>query len=253
MSVEPLVQFRGVTKTFGGVHAVENVSLDLMPGEVLGLLGHNGAGKSTLIKIISGVFRPDAGELRLDGEPVAIENPREARQLGIETVYQDLALADHLDAAANLFLGRELYRKRPFSWFGFLDKRTMHERAEEEMRRLKIGIQSVDQPVISLSGGQRQAVAVARAIAWGTRIVIMDEPTAALGVRESGMVLELIKEVKRQGVAIVMISHNLPEVFMVADRITVLRLGRTITTLRRDDTTLEEIVGMMTGAVSVAA
>jgi ABC-type sugar transport system ATPase subunit len=249
----PLLEAKGIQKHFGHVVALREGNLTLAHNEVHAIVGDNGAGKSTLIKIISGVFRPDAGELQIDGEPATIMNPREARRLGIETVYQDLALADHLDAAANLFLGRELYLKPPLSWFGFLDKRAMHERAEEEMRRLKIGIQSVDQPVISLSGGQRQAVAVARAIAWGTRIVIMDEPTAALGVRESGMVLELIKEVKNQGVAIVMISHNLPEVFMVADRITVLRLGRTITTLRREDTTLEAVVGMMTGAVTVAA
>jgi ABC-type sugar transport system ATPase subunit len=248
-----LLEASGIQKHFGRVVALREGNLSLARNEVHAIVGDNGAGKSTLIKVISGVFRPDAGELRLDGEPVDIQNPREARQFGIETVYQDLALADHLDAAANLFLGRELYLRPPLSWFGFLDKRAMRERAEGEMRRLKIGIQSVDQPVISLSGGQRQAVAVARAIAWGTRIVIMDEPTAALGVRESGMVLELIKEVRNQGVAIIMISHNLPEVFMVADRITVLRLGRTITTLRREETTLEAVVGMMTGAVSVAS
>ena len=249
----PLLQARGIQKRYEAVVALGNGSLEVRAGEVMGLVGDNGAGKSTLVKCLSGVVAPDAGEILFEGQPIHLGNAGRALGLGIETVYQDLALADHLDAAANLFLGRELYRRPPLSWFGFLDKRAMRERAEEEMRRLKIGIQSVEEPVISLSGGQRQAVAVARAIAWGTRIVIMDEPTAALGVRESGMVLELITEVKRQGLAVVMISHNLPEVFMVADRITVLRLGRTITTLRRDETTLEEVVGMMTGAVSVAA
>ncbi len=173
--------------------------------------------------------------------------------MGIETVYQDLALADHLDAAGNLFLGREELLRPPLSWFGFLDKKAMRRRAEEELRRLKIGIQSVEEPVLSLSGGQRQAVAVARAIAWGHRIVIMDEPTAALGVRESSMVLELIKEVRSQGLTVIMISHNLPEVFAVADRITVLRLGRTITTLETTQTSLDAVVGMMTGALQVAA
>jgi ABC-type sugar transport system ATPase subunit len=249
----PLLEARAIEKHFGHVVALRDGTFSLAPNEVHAIVGDNGAGKSTLIKVISGVFRPDAGEISLDGRPVTIANPREARQLGIETVYQDLALAEHLDAAANLFLGREEYLPAPLSWFGFLDKKVMRKRAAEEMRKLKIGIQSVDQPVVELSGGQRQAIAVARAIAWGTRIVIMDEPTAALGVRESAMVLELIREVRSHGLAIVMVSHNLPEVFAVADRITVLRLGRTITTLNTRDTSLESIVGMMTGALTVGA
>ena len=249
----PLLEARGIQKHFGHVVALQEGNFQLAPNEVHAIVGDNGAGKSTLIKVISGVYHADGGELRLDDEPITIGNPREARQLGIETVYQDLALADHLDAAANLFLGREEYLKPPLSWFGFLDRKTMRRRAEEEMKRLKIGIKSVDQAVVNLSGGQRQAVAVARAIAWGKRIVIMDEPTAALGVRESSMVLELIKEVRGQGIAIIMISHNLPEVFAVSDRITVLRLGRTITTMNTSDTSLEAIVGMMTGALEVAA
>ena len=250
---EPVLEARGVAKHFGRVVALREANFELRDSEVHAIVGDNGAGKSTLIKIISGVFGPDAGELLLDGRRVTIGSPREARTLGIETVYQDLALADHLDASANLFLGREELLPPPLSWFGFLDKKAMRRRAEEEMRHLKIGMKSVEQPVLSLSGGQRQAVAVARAIAWGTRIVIMDEPTAALGVRESAMVLELIKEVRSHGLAVIMISHNLPEVFAVADRITVLRLGRTITTLDRQETSLEAIVGMMTGAVGTAA
>ncbi|HSP72725.1 MAG TPA: ATP-binding cassette domain-containing protein [Gaiellaceae bacterium] len=249
----PLLEARGIQKHFGHVVALQEGNFQLAPNEVHAIVGDNGAGKSTLIKVISGVYHADGGELLLDGKPITIANPREARQLGIETVYQDLALADHLDAAANLFLGREEYLKPPLSWFGFLDRKTMRRRAQEEMKRLKIGIKSVDQAVVNLSGGQRQAVAVARAIAWGKRIVIMDEPTAALGVRESSMVLELIKEVRSQGIAIIMISHNLPEVFAVSDRITVLRLGRTITTMNTSDTSLEAIVGMMTGALEVAA
>jgi ABC-type sugar transport system ATPase subunit len=248
----PLLEAQGIEKRFGHVVALREANLSLAPNEVHAIVGDNGAGKTTLIKIISGVYHADGGELRLDGKPVTIANPREARELGIETVYQDLALADHLDAAANLFLGREVYLPPPLRWFGFLDRKAMRKRAEEEMRRLKIGIQSVDQRVVSLSGGQRQAVAVARAIAWGRRIVIMDEPTAALGVRESSMVLELIRQVRSQGLAIIMVSHNLPEVFAVSDRITVLRLGRTITTLRTKDTSLESVVGMMTGALEVA-
>lgn len=248
-----LLEVRNVQKHFGRVVALREANFALRPNEVHAIVGDNGAGKSTLIKIISGVFHADGGEIAINGRPVTIANPREARELGIETVYQDLALADHLDAASNLFLGREVLRPPPLSWFGFLDKRAMRRRAQEEMRRPKIGIQSVDQPVLRLSGGQRQAVAVARAIAWGTQIVILDEPTAALGVRESSMVLELITEVRSQGVAVVMISHNLPEVFAVADRITVLRHGRTIVSLDKTETSLDAVVGMMTGAVAVAA
>jgi ABC-type sugar transport system, ATPase component len=248
-----ILEARGIQKHFGRVVALRDGNFGLRPTEVHAIVGDNGAGKSTLIKIISGVYTADGGALLLDGSPVTIANPREARALGIETVYQDLALADDLDAAANLFLGREELLAPPLSWFGFLDKKAMRQRAEEEMRRLKIGIQSVEQPVLSLSGGQRQAVAVARAVAWGRRIVIMDEPTAALGVRESGQVLELIKEVRAQGLSVIMISHNLPEVFIVADRITVLRLGRTITTLETAKTSLDSVVGMMTGALEVAA
>jgi simple sugar transport system ATP-binding protein len=249
----PLLEARNIQKHFGRVVALREGNFALRSGEVHAIVGDNGAGKSTLIKIISGVHHADAGEVRIDGRPVTITTPREARTLGIETVYQDLALAEHLDASANLFLGREELLAPPLSWFGFLDKKAMRRRTEEEMRRLKIGIQSVEQPVLSLSGGQRQAVAVARAIAWGTRIVIMDEPTAALGVRESRMVLELIKEVRSQGIAVIMVSHNLPEVFAVADRITVLRLGRTIVTLNANETNLESVVGMMTGALVAAA
>ena len=248
-----MLEARAIQKHFGHVVALAQADFQLLPHEVHAIVGDNGAGKSTLIKIVSGVYRADGGALLLDGKPVAVANPREARELGIETVYQDLALADHLDAAANLFLGREEYLPGILGRLGFLDRQAMRRRAEEEMRHLKIGIKSVDQAVVNLSGGQRQAVAVARAIAWGTRIVIMDEPTAALGVRESSMVLELIKEVRSQGISIVMVSHNLPEVFAVADRITVLRLGRTITTLRAADTSLEAVVAMMTGAVTVAA
>jgi fructose transport system ATP-binding protein len=228
--------------------ALRGADFDLGPGEVHALVGDNGAGKSTLIKVISGVFPADGGEILLGGEPVGFTNPRDARAHGIETVYQDLALAGHLDAASNLFLGREALLPGVMGWLGFLDKGAMRRRSEDEMRRLKIGMKSVEQPVVSLSGGQRQAVAVARAVAWGTRIVIMDEPTAALGVRESLMVLELIREVRSHGIGIIMISHNLPEVFEVSDRITVMRLGRTVARFRREETSMQGIVAMMTGA-----
>jgi ABC-type sugar transport system ATPase subunit len=247
-----LLEARDIQKRFGHVVALRDAGFELRRGEVHALVGDNGAGKSTLIKIISGVLAPDAGELRLEGSPVELAGPRDARALGIETVYQDLALADHLDAAANLFLGREQLQPPPLSWLGFLDKRAMRRRAEEELRRLGIRIPSVTQRVLTLSGGQRQAIAVARAVAWGTRIVIMDEPTAALGVRESAMVLDLIGGLRSHGVAVIMISHNLPEVFAAADRITIMRLGKSIATLHKGETSLEAIVSMMTG-VAVAA
>ncbi|HEX6510112.1 MAG TPA: ATP-binding cassette domain-containing protein [Chloroflexota bacterium] len=248
MSEPPLLQARSIQKHFGSVVAIRDANLELAAGEVHALVGDNGAGKSTLIKILSGVLQPDGGEILIDGRSVTINNPQAARDLGIETVYQDLALAGHLDAASNLFLGREEMLPPPLGWMGFLDKRAMRRRTEEEMRHLKIGIKSVEQPVLSLSGGQRQAVAVARAVAWGRRIVIMDEPTAALGVRESLMVLELIREIRNRGIGVIMISHNLPEIFDVADRITVMRLGRTVASFTRAETSMEAIVSMMTGA-----
>jgi simple sugar transport system ATP-binding protein len=249
---EPILEARDVVKRFGRVAALRGVSFDLRAGEVHAIVGDNGAGKSTLIKILSGVLQPTSGEILIDGTPVSLGSPREARAHGIETVYQDLALANHLDASANLFLGREALQPGILGWLGFLDSRTMRRRATEELRHLKIDIPSVQSPVLGMSGGQRQAVAVARAHAWGSRIVIMDEPTAALGVRESAMVLELIREVRSNGVSVIMISHNLPETFAVADRITVVRLGRNVDTLETRDSSVEAIVGMMTGIAAPA-
>jgi ABC-type sugar transport system, ATPase component len=240
----------GIEKHFGRVVALRGASYELRAGEVHAIVGDNGAGKSTLIKILSGVYRPDGGTIEMEGQKVTIDSPRAARTLGIETVYQDLALADQLDATSNLFLGREAFLPPPLGWFGFLDRKQMRRETADAIKRLKVGIPSVQQPVNNFSGGQRQAIAVARAIAWGRRIVIMDEPTAALGVRESQMVLELIKEIREQGLSVIMISHNLPEVFLVADRITVLRLGSTISTLQTKDSTVEAVVGIMTGALA---
>jgi ABC-type sugar transport system ATPase subunit len=244
----PLIEARGVTKSFGRVVALRGADFAAWPGEVSALVGDNGAGKSTLIKIFSGALQPDGGEVLLDGQPIHISSPAEARQLGIETVYQDLALAPSLDVASNLFLGREARQRGLLGAIGFLDDRLMRKRAQEEMANLQIGLSSVRQPVLTLSGGQRQAIAVARAVAWGKRIVIMDEPTAALGIRESRMVLQLIKRIKETGVAVIMISHNLPEVFEVADRITILRLGRTVRQMRREEASMDEVVAFMTGA-----
>jgi ABC-type sugar transport system ATPase subunit len=244
----PLIEARGVTKSFGRVVALRGADFAAWPGEVSALVGDNGAGKSTLIKIFSGALQPDGGELFLDGQSIHISSPAEARQLGIETVYQDLALAPSLDVASNLFLGREARQRGLLGAIGFLDDRLMRKRAQEEMANLQIGLFSVRQPVLTLSGGQRQAIAVARAVAWGKRIVIMDEPTAALGIRESRMVLRLIKRIKETGLAVIMISHNLPEVFEVADRITILRLGRTVRQMRREEASMDDVVAFMTGA-----
>jgi simple sugar transport system ATP-binding protein len=249
----PIFEARDVVKRFGRVTALRGVNYDLRSGEVHAIVGDNGAGKSTLIKILSGVMQPTSGEILIDGSPVSLGSPREARSLGIETVYQDLALANHLDAAANLFLGREALQPGILGWLGFLDSRSMRRRAQEELRHLKIDIPSVQEAVAGMSGGQRQAVAVARAHAWGSRIVIMDEPTAALGVRESAMVLDLIREVRANGVSVIMISHNLPETFAVADRITVVRLGRDVATFDTRDSSVEAIVAMMTGIAAPGA
>jgi fructose transport system ATP-binding protein len=246
----PVIAARRVTKRYGTLLALDGADLAVHAGEVVGLVGDNGAGKSTLVKILAGAITPTSGEILIEGRPAILHSPLDARRQGIETVYQDLALADALDASSNLFLGRESLLPPPLKWFGFLDKPEMRRRTQEAVRRLKVGIPSVTQPVIDFSGGQRQSIAVARAIAWGRRIVIMDEPTAALGVRESQMVLEMIRNLRQQQLSVIMISHNLPEVFLVADRITVLRLGRTIATLKTQESSVEEVVAMMTGALA---
>jgi len=243
-----LLETRGLTKHFAGVVALSRGDFQLRENEIHAIVGDNGAGKSTLLKIVTGALQPDAGDIIFDGEAVRIADPTAARALGISTVFQDLALINHLDASANMFLGREILLPAPLAWFGVLDKRAMRERAETEVRRLKVGVRSVDQLVAGMSGGQRQAIAVARAVAFGTRIVVMDEPTAALGVRETAAVLDLILELKEQGLAVMMISHSMPDVFKVADRITVLRLGQTVATVGTNETSLQDIVGLMTGA-----
>jgi ABC-type sugar transport system ATPase subunit len=244
----PILETRSIYRHFGGVVALSRGDFELRPNEIHAIVGDNGAGKSTFIKIICGALQPDGGQILIDGLPVTMANPKAAYAFGIATVFQDLALINHLDASANIFLGREIRRPAPLSWFGVLDKRAMRRRAAEEVRRLNVNIRSVDQMVSGMSGGQRQAVAVARAAAFGTRLLVMDEPTAALGVRETRAVLDLIKTIKGQGLAIIIVSHSLPEVFEVADRITVLRLGRTVQTLPKMDTSPSEVVGLMTGA-----
>ena len=247
------LETRNLYKHFAGVVALSEGNFQLRPNEIHAIVGDNGAGKSTLLKIISGALQPDRGAILLDGSPVVLRDPASAREVGISSVFQDLALINHLDASANMFLGREILMQGPLSWFGVLNKRAMRKAAAAEIRRLKIGVRSVDQLVGGMSGGQRQAIAVARAVAFGTRIVVMDEPTAALGVREGGAVLDMIRELKERGLTVIMISHNMPDVLKVADRITIMRLGRTVTTLLREETSLQEVVGYMTGVYSAEA
>ncbi len=249
MNAEPIISARGIVKRYGNVTALDGADFELFPGEIVAVVGDNGAGKSSLIKALSGALVPDEGEIQIEGKPVHFRSPIDARRLGIETVFQDLALAPALDIASNLFLGRE--ERSPGiigSLFRRLDARRMQKEAAEHLAGLKIGIRSIRQPVETLSGGQRQGVAVARAVSWGHRAVIMDEPTAALGVKETGMVLDLIRSVKARGVPVILISHNMPNVFEVADRISVMRLGRRAGVLRPGVDTMEDVVAMMTGA-----
>ncbi|GAA0666992.1 ATP-binding cassette domain-containing protein [Kitasatospora atroaurantiaca] len=248
----PVLQARGLVKRYGHVTAIDGADFDLLPGEVLAVIGDNGAGKSSLIKALTGAVAPDEGEIRLNGEPVRFGGPQDARAHGIETVYQDLAVAASMDIAANMFLGRELRRPGLLgSVFRALDRKRMREEAAAHMADLKIGLRSLTQAVETLSGGQRQAVAVARAVAWARSVVVMDEPTAALGVKESGQVLDLIRRVRDKGLPVVLISHNMPHVFEIADRIHVHRLGKRAALIKPGDYSMSEVVAIMTGALAV--
>jgi simple sugar transport system ATP-binding protein len=247
---EALLEARGISKSYGVVRALWQADFDVNAGEVAALVGDNGAGKSTLVKILSGTTAPDAGEIWFEGRQVTVPTPVAARELGIETVYQDLALAPELDPAANLFLGRELLRPGLLGKLGFLDKPAMRRRTNQAFADLGIGLQDTGAMVANLSGGQRQSVAVSRAATWVDKVVFMDEPTAALGVVQSARVRDLIRKVRDSGIAVVLISHNLPEVFELADRIEVLRLGRRVASVRAADTTMERVIAAMTGALS---
>lgn len=245
-----VLEAAGLVKRYGGVEALRGANFQARVGEVVALIGDNGAGKSTLVKCLSGVEQPDGGTILLDGKPVVLNTPTAARKLGVETVYQDLAVAPDLDPAANLFLGRELYRKGLRGKLGMLDKSAMRSQAVEHFRRLGVTLQQANVPIGSLSGGQRQSVAVARAVMWASKVVFMDEPTAALGVVQRERVLDVIRKVRDQGIAVVLISHNMPEVRAVADRIEVLRLGKRVARFTSADATLEQLVAAMTGALS---
>jgi D-xylose transport system ATP-binding protein len=238
----PLLEIRGVSRRFGAVQALDHMDFEVQAGEVVALVGDNGAGKSTLVKIISGIYSPDEGEIRFDGHPVRPNGPRDVARLGIATVYQDLALCDNLDVVANLYLGREQLSGPA------LDEESMERRALEVLGRLAVKIPHVRTSVASLSGGQRQSVAVARSVMWDARVVLLDEPTAALGVAQTRMVLDLIRSLRDNGLGVVVISHNLADVFEVCDRITVIRLGRRVADFRVADATREQVVAAITGA-----
>ncbi|MER9231570.1 ATP-binding cassette domain-containing protein [Mesorhizobium sp. M0622] len=250
MSREPILTTRGLVKRYGRVTALDNADFDLYAGEILAVIGDNGAGKSSLIKAISGAITADEGEIRLDGKVTSFKSPMEARDAGIETVYQNLALSPALSIADNMFLGREIRKPGLLGqWFRMLDRRAMEKRARDKLSELGLmTIQNISQAVETLSGGQRQGVAVARAAAFGSKVVIMDEPTAALGVKESRRVLELILDVKKRGLPIVLISHNMPHVFEVADRIHIHRLGRRLCVIDPKQYTMSDAVAFMTGA-----
>ena len=247
---EPILSARALVKRYGRVVALDHADFDLLPGEILGIVGDNGAGKSSLIKALTGAAPADEGEVRLEGRVVRFSSPREARAAGIETVYQTLALSPALSIADNLFMGRELRRAGVLGrWLRMLDRSAMERQARDKLAELGLlSIQDIRQRVETLSGGQRQAVAVARAAAFGSKVVILDEPTAALGVNESRKVLELLLAVRARGVAIVLISHNMPHVFEVADRVHVHRLGRRLRVVDRRGSTMAEVVAFMTGA-----
>jgi len=236
----PLVEMRDICIAFGGIHAVDHVTVDLYPGEVVGLLGHNGAGKSTLIKILSGAYAADTGDILINGEKAEIRSPRDARRYNIETIYQTLALADNLNAAQNLFLGREITTPA-----GFVDDDAMEAETRKIMKRLNPNFEKFAAPVRALSGGQRQSVAIARAVYFNARILIMDEPTAALGVKETQMVAELIEQLKAEGLGIFLISHDIHDVMALCDRVSVMKNGKLVGTVRVGDVTEDDILGMI--------
>lgn len=236
----PLVEMRNMSVSFGGVHAVDDVTIDLYSGEILGLVGGNGAGKSTLIKTLSGAQKPDSGQIFVDGQPVTIISPRDAKSFGIETIYQTLALAENIDAPGNMFLGREMTTR-----FGNLDDGGMERAARKVMGRLNPKFKNFRVPVESLSGGQRQSVAIARAVYFNARILIMDEPTAALGPAETEQVRQLIRQLKHEGIGIILISHDIHDVYDLADRISVMLQGKLVGTVQRDDVTMDEVLAMI--------
>jgi len=249
----PVLEARGLTRRFGQVTALDGADFDIYPGEVVALIGDNGAGKSTLVKALSGNLEVDSGEVVYKDVVRVIDSPTTASHLGIETVYQDLALAPHLDPVQNMFLGRETMRSGLAGRLGFMDNAAMRKEAREAFDKLGATVRSLDAPVGSMSGGQRQAIAIARAVHWASDVVFLDEPTAALGVRQTANVLDTVRRVASHGVAVVFISHSMPHVIEVSDRVQVLRMGSRVATYDTKDTTMEELVGAMTGATGRSA
>lgn len=246
----PLLEARGLSRSFGSVRALDDIDFEAYPGQVTALIGDNGAGKSTLVKALSGNLAVDSGTILFDGKLLDTSNPSVVSAMGIETVFQDLALAPHLDPVQNMFLGREISRRGLGGMLGLMNRRAMVEQTRTAFEELGATVQSLSSPVGEMSGGQRQAVAIARAVHWASRVIFLDEPTAALGVRQTKNVLETIKKVRDKGLVTVFISHSMPHVMEVADRIQVLRLGRRVANLKARDTSMEELVGYMTGAVT---
>ena len=246
MNATPLLEARGITRRFGHVQALTEANFSVYPGEICALIGDNGAGKSTLVKILSGADRPDQGEILLDGRPLMLDSPVAAQRAGIATVYQDLALAPDLTPADNLYMGRELLLPGFLGRLGFLDRRRMRSLSRRQFNRLGVTLRASGVPISSLSGGQRQSVAITRAAMWADKVIFMDEPTAALGVVQQGRVLDLIRQVKSNGIAVVLVSHNMPQVLSIADRIEVMRLGRRVAQFDGAQTTVDQLVLAMT-------
>jgi D-xylose transport system ATP-binding protein len=246
---KPILEIKGISKRFGAVQALEDVEFEVYPAEVLGLVGDNGAGKSTLVKIIAGTYQADSGEYLFEGQPVIVNNPHDATNLGIQTVYQDLALCDNLDVVANLYLGREEIRPVLPGVVNIIDELAMEKHSSSFIQSLHINIPSLRSKIATLSGGQRQAVAVARAVMWNSKVVLLDEPTAALGVEQTRMVKDLIRRLREQKLGVVVISHNLADIFDVSDRIIVLRLGKRVATFNTHVANQEQVVAAITGAV----
>lgn len=246
---DPVYEARGIVRTFGNVLALQGADFDVHPGEVSALIGDNGAGKSTLVRILAGADTANAGEILFEGSPITLDNPTQARDLGIETVFQDLALANHLDPIQNMFLGREVMKPGFLGWLGFMQRATMRRQGIEAFQDLGATVTDFEKPVAGMSGGQRQAIAVARAAAWASKVIFLDEPTAALGVVQTKGVLDLIRRIRDKGVGVVLISHSMPEVLEVADRVHVLRHGRRVAVYRAAETSVEELVGAMTGSL----
>lgn len=249
MTNAPIYEARGIVRRFGAVEALAGADFDVRPGEVSALIGDNGAGKSTLVRILAGADTPNGGEIRFNGEPLTLSSPTDARDLGIETVFQDLALANHLDPIQNMYLGRELMKPGILGKLGFMQRGEMRRTGAEAFSSLGATVRDYDGPVLGMSGGQRQAIAVARAATWASQVIFLDEPTAALGVVQTKGVLDLIKRIRDKGLGVVYISHSMPEVLEVSDRVHVLRQGRRVAVYNAKETNVEELVGAMTGAL----